>query len=653
MPTSLLDVRQAVTSAGRLARTSWRAPGTRWFFAAAMACAGAVGCTADVGQVAGDAGTGATGVGTGTGGSGTTGTGGSSSSGTGGRGSSGTGGSGVSTGTGGSGTVTGTGGTGTGTGGVTMGTGGATLTCDASTINPGRAPLRRLTQFEYGNTVRDIFADTTAPEGALPAEVLASGIAIFGNNADSQSVSSLLAEKYGTVAEGIAQRATMTATALGKLASCGSTITSTTVTATEDTCARSIISALVPKVYRRTITTTETDELVTLYKAVRSAATGTFASGIAAVIEATLQGPDFLYRVEFGAPDSTKPTLKRPTGYEMATRLSYLFWGTSPDATLTTAASSGSLVTSAGVMTQAQRLLDDQRSHAVVAFYFDSLLPINGLTTLERDKTTYPNFNATIGSLMHQETQRFLEYEIYEGPGTYTDILTAPYTFVNAALATYYGMTGVTGTTFQKVSLDTKKRIGLLSQGGVMAGSTVSNTTSPVLRGSFVVQKLMCKPIPLPTGDILAMVKPPDPYSFPTARERFAAHSANAVCHACHQFMDPVGLALENFDPVGQWRDTENNVTIDASGGLQTPGDATSLPVSGPVDLMKAIAASDYTTSCFATHWMEFAYGRAMTTADGCTQQSAQTAFKSSGYNVKKLLLALTQTDAFLYLPAQ
>jgi len=375
-----------------------------------------------------------------------------------------------------------------------------------------------LTQFEYGNSVRDIFADTSSPESALPAETLASGIAIFGNNADTQSVSSLLAEKYGTVAEGIAQRATASATALGKLASCGSTITATTATATEDTCARSIISAMIQKVYRRTITTAETDELVTLYKSVRSASGGTFASGIAAIIEEALQGPDFLYRVEFGVADATKPTLKRPTGYEMATRLSYLFWGTTPDAMLTTAASSGSLVTNAGVMTQAQRLLDDQKSHAVVAFFFDSLLPINGLTTLERDKTTYPNFNATIGSLMHQETQRFLEYEIYEGPGTYTDILTAPYTFVNAALATYYGMTGVTGTTFQKVPLDTTKRIGLLSQGGVMAGSTVSNTTSPVLRGSFIIQKMMCKPIPLPTGDILAMVKPPDPYSFPTAR---------------------------------------------------------------------------------------------------------------------------------------
>jgi len=268
------------------------------------------------------------------------------------------------------------------------------------------------------------------------------------------------------------------------------------------------------------------------------------------VIEAVLQSPDFLYRLEWGVADAQRPTLKRPSGDEMATRLSYLFWGTAPDDALRTAARSGELVTSQGVLTHATRMLDDAKSRPIVRYFFDSLLPINGLTDLEREAMLFPTYSPMIGSYMHEETQRFLEYEIFEGPGTWTSALTAPYTFLNGPLAAFYGIAGVTGTTFQKVPQDPAKRLGFMTQGGVMAGTTHSNTTNPVVRGSFVVQKLMCRDIPLPSGDILAKVKPPDPYSGKTARERFTLHKTEPVCASCHQYMDPVGFTLENYDPV-------------------------------------------------------------------------------------------------------
>src|SRR5262249_41118947 len=152
---------------------------------------------------------------------------------------------------------------------------------------------------------------------------------------------------------------------------------------------------------------------------------------------------------------------------------------------------------------------------------------------------------------------QFLEYEIFEGPGSWPSALTAPYTFVNGPLAQFYGIPGVQGDAFRKVPLDTTKRLGLLTQAGVLAGTIHSNTTNPVVRGSFIVQRMMCNKIPLPTGDIAAKVKPPDPNSGKTARERFTKHSDDPVCSGCHQYMDPVGLALENYDPVGLWRDTE------------------------------------------------------------------------------------------------
>jgi hypothetical protein len=637
---------------GRLKLHGWAVVGLL-----ASASLGGAGCTAQIG-----------GTGTGTGVGGSTGSGvGSAGAGVGGA-SPGTGGSNTGPGVGGTGQGPGVGGTGPGpgTGGTgTTGAGGTGTGISCPSAMPGRAPLRRLTTFEYNNTVRDLLMDTTNPGNAFPSEVLGNG---FGNDADSQSVSSVLAENYGTVAEGIAARATANTTALGRLATCASNVTA----ANEESCARTIATNLLPRAFRRTVPTTEVDEYVALYRSTRALSTTlTFATGVAGMLEAILQAPDFLYRIEFGTADASNPAVRKLTGRELATRLSYFFWQTMPDATLNTAADGGMLSTPAQVMTQAQRLLNDPKSHPTVAFFFDNLLPLSILTGLERDRTLYPTFSATIGQQMRQETQRMLEHEIFENTtqaaglphaaGSWPAVLTAPYTFVNQALFNFYGAssfsgTAPTGTALTKVNLNTTQRLGLLTQGGFTAGTTTTNLTNPVLRGGYIVIKLMCRAISLPTDPaILAQVKPPDPYSGKTARERFGAHSSQAVCTTCHQFMDPVGFALENYDAVGLYRTSERttisgttyDTAIDASGMIPGVGSWT-----GPLELVKTLATSEEVQNCFASHWMKFAYGRMLESADACNKQSLQTAFKSSGYNIKQLLLSMTQTDGFLYRPA-
>lgn len=521
---------------------------------------------------------------------------------------------------------------------------GGVISCEDGAVHPNRAPLRRMTRFEYNNTVRDLLGDDTSPANAFPSEEIGNG---FGNDADAQAVSSLLAEQYATVAEGIATRATETPAALAALHACTSDIDDATATATETECVRTWLSGFLPRAYRRPVTTDEVDELIELHQTVRGGAP--FASGVAAVIEAVLQSPEFLYRVEWGITDADGN--RRPSGHEMASRLSYFFWGTMPDDTLLAAADSGELETDAGVRSQAERLLDDDRSRQVVRFFFDNLLPIASLSQLERDAALYPTYSAQIGAHMREETQQFLLHEIFdaEGSGTWEGALTAPYTFVNEALAAYYGISGVTGETFQKVDLDTSKRLGLLTQAGMVAGTIHSNTTNPVVRGSFIVQKIMCNRIPLPTGDLLKQVKPPDPYSGATARERFSKHSEDPVCASCHKLMDPVGLALENFDPVGLWRDQENDVEIDASGSL--PGIEASF--DGPVELARVIAAAPATHECFAVNWSNFALGRTLDAGDVCTKDRVIDDFVASGSNVRELLLSITQSDAFLYLPSE
>jgi hypothetical protein len=386
-----------------------------------------------------------------------------------------------------------------------------------------------------------------------------------------------------------------------------------------------------------------------------------FASGVAAVIEAALQSPDFLYRVEFGTPDATNPALKRPTGPEMATRLSYFFLGSQPDPALTAAAGTGELLTNAGVLAQAQRLIGLPGARGIVTYFFRNLLPYYSETSsIARDPMLFPTYTATIGSLMRQETSTFLEKEVFEGPGTWTGILTAPYTYVNAPLAAYYGIPGVVGDAFQKVNTDPTQRLGLLTQGALMVGTTVTDVTNPVRRGGFIVNQLMCRGIELPTDPaILSQVKPPDPYSAPTGRERYTLHKQDPVCAGCHAQLDPLGFSLENYDAVGLFRATENGVMIDASGEVPDMPNGT---VSGPIELAQKLAANEEVQNCFASKWLDFAYGQTLAShdkapaeiaADQCSREQLAASFRAGGFNVKQLLVDLTQTDGFLYLGAQ
>ena len=592
--------------------------------------------------------------------------GGASPAGTGGTPNPGSGGSAL-TGGAGSSLPTGTAGVSGTAGNGAGGTGGIPVVLDCSATAPGRSPMRRLTTYEYNNTVRDLLGDTTNPGNALPAQV-DSKQNLFGNDADQQSPSALLIEKYQSVAESVAARATASTTALAKLHSCASSVT----TSNEASCARMIATSLAPRAYRRTVATSEIDDLVTLYSNVRALSTTmTFASGVAAMVEAMLQSPDFLYRVELGSTVAGNTAVKRVAGREMATRLSYLFWQTMPDTALFQAADAGTLDSNDGIRQQAQKLLDDSKSHPTVAFFFDNLLPIPDLSGLTRDATTFPKWSSSIGVAMRSEVQRVLEYEIFENTtqvaapyaaGSWPALLTAPYTFVNQSLFSYYGSStfaagaSVTGTTLTKVGLNTSQRLGLLTLGGMAAGSTISSNTNPVLRGSFIVNKLMCRNIELPVG-FTPMA--PDPYSGKTARERYSKHSAAAICAQCHQYLDPLGFPFENYDAVGQyraserWTDPATNTTydtpIDASGAV--PGVAGS--AKNAVELAQLLATSSEAESCFASHWIRFAYGRSLTDADGCNQQTIGNAFKDAGYNVKSLLLAITQSDGFLYRPAQ
>jgi hypothetical protein len=488
-----------------------------------------------------------------------------------------------------------------------------------------------MTRFEYSNTVRDLLGDATDPAAGFGAEEEALG---FNNNAANLVTSAALAEKYMLAAEGISARATEP---LSRNVPCDP------ATVGDDACARQFIAQFGKRAFRRPLTSDETAMFFGLFDAGRKGAD--FRSGIQLVIEAALQSPPFLYRVELGTTAAAGEQVVRLNGWELASRLSYFLWGSMPDDALFAAAEAGQLATPAELAAQARRMLDDPRAKQAVANFHQQWLDFDRLASVGKDAKLFPEWSPAVGELMREETSSFIEDVVFKGGGDLKGLLTAPYSFLNAPLAKLYGVPGPTGTAFEKVNLDPTQRAGILTLGSLLTINAHSNQTSPVHRGKLVRELLLCDRMPPPPPTIMITAPSPDPGS--TARQRFAQHSADSACSACHALMDPLGFGFENYDALGRFRTEENGKTIDASGTI-TSSDIDG-PFTGVVDLARKLAGSGEVQACYATQWFRFAFGRGETAEDACTMAKLRTQFAAKQGNIKELLVSFTQTDAFLY----
>ena len=502
---------------------------------------------------------------------------------------------------------------------------------------PGPAPVRRLTRFELNNTLRDLLGDTTRAANQLPAEIKGNG---FSNDAATLTTTRQLVDAYRSIANTLAATATKDATALAKLTTCD------VAAMGEDACARAFINDFGQKAYRRPLTEPESTALLTAYAAGKAGAT--HAAGLAAVIEAALQAPQFLYRIEVGVPVPGK-SIRRPTSSEMATRLSYSLWGSLPSAPLLAVAAANGLDTPEQIKAEAEQMLQDPRAHELLHFFADTLYGIGGSDALVRDKTTFPTYDNSLGPLFRQESETFIDDVVWNGAGDFATLWNAPYSFVNGPLAAFYGDAGVTGDAFQRVPRDPARRLGLLTQASILAATTPGSSNDPVVRGKFIFQQLLCGTVPSPPVGL--NVKPPAPDPTLTTRERFTAHRVMEPCKSCHTMLDPIGFGLENFDGVGLWRATDNGKPVDPSGEIP-PGFDISGPFANAAGLAQKIASSGTARSCFADKWLSFAYGRVVGEGDACSKSQLESAFRAANGNIKALLVAATQTDDFLYLPA-
>jgi hypothetical protein len=518
--------------------------------------------------------------------------------------------------------------------GVSLEGGATTASLPCATPSPGAAPLRRLTQSEYNNTVRDLLDDTTHPADTFPPD---QKIGDFTNTAVALTVPPLLAQAYQSAAEQLAT------TALKNNAS--NLVPCDPVKVGEDACAQQFIKTFGARAYRRPLTSDEQTGLFALYQGNRNGAD--FTNGIQAVIEAMLQSAAFLYRVEFGDPAQVTGNVLALTPYEIASRLSYFLWDSMPDDALFAAAGADQLGTKEGVATQARRLMQDPRARPAVEQFYTQWLTLNQVAAVAKDAKTYPEFTPTLQGAMQAETLAFIDWVMWQSDARMKTLLTSSVSFVNGELASLYGVAGVSGTTMQRVNLDPSQRAGLLTQASIMTVLGKPDRSSPVLRGKFVRERLLCQPISPPPSNIV--ITPPMATPGVSTRQMFSMHDKVEPCKTCHTLMDPIGFGFENYDGVGKWRTVDQGQPVDPSGTMSASDvDGT---FQGAVQLAGKLAQSQEVSDCVVTEWFRYAFGRGESAADACSLQSLKQAFATASFDIRELLVAVTQTDAFRYRP--
>lgn len=373
-------------------------------------------------------------------------------------------------------------------------------------------------------------------------------------------------------------------------------------------CARKILDALATRAFRRPLQTSDTELLLSFYQQGRN--TGGFESGIENALRFILASPEFLLRTE--SADAAPGSVIRVSDTELASRLSFFLWSSIPDAELLDLAIAGKLHEPATLEAQVHRMLIDPRSRALVTNFAAQWLYLRNLAAVSRDLETFPDFDDNLRQGFRRETELFVESIIREDHSIF-DFFRADYTYVNERLAKHYGIDGVFGSEFRRVTLPDPNRRGLLGQGSVLTVTSYATRTSPVLRGKWLLENVLGTPVPPPPPDIPALEENHAGAKQRSVRDRLLEHRRNPACAFCHNMMDPLGFSLENFDGIGAWRDrTESREPVDASGTLV---DGT--PVTGPITLQEAILSRPETFALtFSEKLLTYAIGRGVESYD-------------------------------------
>jgi hypothetical protein len=414
------------------------------------------------------------------------------------------------------------------------------------------------------------------------------------------------------------------------------------IEANEVGCATQILSTLARRAYRRATTTDDVQTLLDFYKTAR--ANGDFDSGIRAALERILVSPDFLFRIE-AEPDKVPPaTAYRLSDVELASRLSFFLWSSIPDDELLDVAIGGKLRETGVLEQQVRRMLADPRARtSLVENFFGQWLQTRNVWLLTPDANTkFPWFDDNLRSALVRETELFLDDQLKSDRGI-AELLTADTTFLNEQLARHYGISGVYGSHFRRVTLRDENRWGLLGKGSVLAVTSYPTRTSPTIRGKWLLENILAAPVPPPPPNVNTTLDESKLGKAASVREMLEQHRANPVCASCHARMDPLGFSLENFDAVGQWRTTDGDVPINASGVLL---DGTK--VDGPAALRQALMAQrEQFVKTVTGKLLTYAVGREMHYFDAPAVRSIVRTAAADDYRWSSTILAIVKSTPF------
>jgi hypothetical protein len=511
---------------------------------------------------------------------------------------------------------------------------------DKDTV-PGAAPLRRLTLLEYRNTVRDLLGlDASAAVGTA-------GVAGDQDSALSGFV------RGGTLTTGNDARAFMTSadevakaaiSRINTLLPCGSV---PAAAPEQDRCATDFINKFGSRAFRRPLSGKESEGLVALYKTQRGAAIGaTFEQAIGTLVSTMLQTPYFLYHWELGPHAPQKDgQLIRYNNYEIASKLSYMFWATMPDEELFQAAKDGALTSPEQIAGAARRMLKDEKARASIRDFHLQWLEIGGLADQPKDPSL-TNYTPAVAASMAKETAAFVD-SIFFGPkanGKLETLLTSPSSFIDGNLAKVYGV-AMTGTEMKEVTLPEQQRAGILLQGSFLATKADPETSHPIKRADTIIHRMLCMDLVPPPNLEIPPVADPNPNQ--TTRERYDVHGKADCARACHNILDPIGFAFENYDAIGAFRAMENGKPVDASGTV-TLGSST-LTFNNGVEFVKQLAKLPEVSACVAKQYLRYALRRKEVATEDPSIKVLDETFKTSGYDLRELLVSLTKTRAFTH----
>jgi hypothetical protein len=528
----------------------------------------------------------------------------------------------------GSGTMVGSGAGGSTGGAGTTGSGGNGV--GQPPVNAGVVVVRRLNHAEYNNTVRDLLGTTLTPANGFPADDLGGEFDTVGA---ALSLSPAYVMAYETAAHALIADLYANTARLPRVVSCN-------IDTGGDACAQTVLGAFARRAWRRPVTADEVRSLTLPITAARTVG-ATLTEGLKHALAAVLLSPHFIFKVEIDS-DPLSSQSRRVGPHELATRMSYALWSSMPDDLLFAAADGGQLASDDQVGAQIDRMLADPRADALLDDFAAEWLAFKSLEDHEVDARVFPKYTPLLALSMKLEARRFVQ-EFLRTELAAPAMLTSRFTFVDATLATHYGLSRTGGVAGELLRIDTSgaPRTGLLTLGAFLTATSFPTRTSPVKRGEFIFRRLLCGTIEQPPPDVPPI--PEDMQSGLSLRQRLEAHRRNPACMACHTLMDPLGFGLENYDGIGAYRTTDGAQAIDASGSLP---DGTRF--DGAVELGATLSGGAGFSECLTRKFTTFAVGRLLNQRDDDAWVSYLSgSARAAGGSFRKIIRTVMLSEAF------